>query len=148
MLGITTTSNRPDCQHRASQGILEAIPKTYNGLNQRPSWDEYFQEIAKAVSLRSSCPRASVGAVITNANNRILATGYNGAPSSQLECLSVGCLMSDGHCQRAIHAEVNAVTHSNNQSLLGSKLYLYSSRGDTEPCRECKKVLQAAGVTW
>ena len=79
----------------------------------RLTWYDYYMEIAKAVSMRSSCPRAMCGAVVVSPYNRILGTGYNGAAAGQVECLYSECLMEDGHCQRAIHAEVNAVLYSN-----------------------------------
>ena len=113
----------------------------------RPGWDRYFHMIARAVSERASCPRAKVGAVIVDVEHRILSTGYNGAPSGERDCLSYGCNIEGDHCQRAIHAEVNAVAYAARAgiSIKGSTLYVYSSRGD-RPCRECLKVLTAAGV--
>lgn len=80
--------------------------------NERVGWDAYFDGIALSVSQRASCPRARVGAVIVSLENRILATGYNGAPPNEPHCLDDGCIMEDGHCQRALHAEVNAVAHA------------------------------------
>ncbi len=65
-------------------------------------------EIARTVATRSTCPRAGVGAVLTR-ERRILTTGYNGAPRGVPHCLDVGCPMVDGHCQRATHAEANAI---------------------------------------
>ena len=117
-------------------------------VDERPNWDTYFEQIAVMVSTRASCPRASVGAVLVSRENRILATGYNGAPSGEPDCYEAGsCAMEDGHCQRAIHAEVNAVAYAAREgvSLKGARLYLYMSR-DGLVCRECLKVLVAAGV--
>ena len=57
----------------------------------RPSWDEYFLSIAKLVSRRSTCLRRSVGAILVK-DKRILATGYNGAPSNIQHCEKTGCL--------------------------------------------------------
>ncbi len=57
----------------------------------RPSWDEYFMELAKVVSKRSTCLRQKVGAIIVK-DKRILTTGYNGAPSGLEHCLDIGCL--------------------------------------------------------
>lgn len=55
--------------------------------------------------------------------------------------------MEDEHCQRTIHAEVNAVIRaSRGESLEDSTIYIWSSRGDEKPCRECMKVLKAARV--
>lgn len=115
----------------------------------RPDWPEYFMEIAKAVSARASCPRASVGAVIVSADHRILATGYNGAWSGNRDCLEAGCLMEDGHCQRSCHAETNAVAYAARVgvALADSRLFLYDTQ-NRPPCRECQKVLVAAGVSW
>lgn len=115
-------------------------------MTDRPSWDDYFLSIAREVSTRASCPRASVGAVLVR-DNRILATGYNGAPSGEPHCFDEGCIIEDGHCQRALHAEVNAIASAarSGVSVDRAVMYLYDSqfRG---PCRECRKVLIAAGV--
>ena len=115
--------------------------------NTRPDWETYFKGIAKAVSLRASCPRAKVGAVIVSQDNRILSTGFNGALARERDCLTYGCAVVDDHCQRAVHAEVNAVAYAarNGVKLEGATLYLYSSRGDGV-CRECLKILSAVKV--
>ena len=117
---------------------------------QRPDWDQYFNQIAKAVAERASCPRAKVGAVIVSNDNRILSTGYNGALRGERACYTYGCVIVDAHCQRAIHAEINAVAYAARVGvpLAGSRLYIYSSRGDTTPCRECQKVLSATNIHW
>ena len=65
-------------------------------------------EIARTVATRATCPRARVGAVLTR-SRRILTTGYNGAPRGVAHCTEAGCLMVDGHCLRATHAEANAI---------------------------------------
>lgn len=110
----------------------------------RPTWDEYFRGIAQAVSVRASCPRASVGAVIVSNDNRILATGYNGAPSGDPDCIEAGCDMQDNHCQRALHAEVNAVAFAarHGTAIRGARIYVTGR----DVCRECAKVLRAAGI--
>jgi deoxycytidylate deaminase len=43
------------------------------------SWDEYFLNIAKVVSIKSKDPKCPVGAVIVSEDNIILSTGFNGA---------------------------------------------------------------------
>jgi dCMP deaminase len=104
----------------------------------KPSWDEYFLGIAEAVSKRASCPRFSVGAVIVDKNNRILATGYNGAPSLQEECTEIGCNIIDDHCKRAVHAEINAYRYIPfEKAYLSSRLYV-----TLEPCDRCNQILQ------
>lgn len=108
----------------------------------RPSWDEYFMELAHVVAKRSTCNRRSVGAVLVR-EKRILTTGYNGSPPGQPHCTDVGCLMVDNHCVRAIHAEQNAIIQAalHGIDLRGSTCYVTSS-----PCVHCSKMLIAAGI--
>ena len=116
----------------------------------RPSWDEYFLEIAKLVSSRSTCLRRSVGAIFVR-DKRILSTGYNGAPSGLKHCEEVGCIREregipsgERHelC-RGIHAEQNAILQAAQFgiSLKGSSLYCTN-----QPCVLCAKMLINAGV--
>ena len=63
-----------------------SLPKK---VNKRPDWDNYFLDIAELVSKRSTCCRRSVGAGLVR-DSRILATGYNGAPSKLQHCLDIG----------------------------------------------------------
>ena len=51
--------------------------------------------VAEAVAQRADCTRRRVGAVVFDGANRILSTGYNGAPAGRLGCLSGG-LRADG----------------------------------------------------
>lgn len=61
-------------------------------MSARPDWDDYFLGIARAVSARADCTRRRVGAVIVK-DNRIVSTGYNGAPAGEPGCLTAkGCL--------------------------------------------------------
>ena len=124
------------------------MQRTEESKTERISKDEYFYEMARTVSLRATCGRRSVGAVIVSDEGRILTTGYNGSPPTQPHCRDVGCEVVDNHCQRAIHAEVNAVAQAAiyGISIKGAKLYLYTGEERIPPCRECTKVLMAAGV--
>ena len=82
----------------------------------RPSWDEYFLQLALQAATRSTCLRRQVGAVLVR-DKRLLATGYNGAPRGVSHCLDIGCLREElgipsgerHELCRAIHAEQNAV---------------------------------------
>ena len=116
-------------------------------MSERPDWDGYFMEIARVVSLRATCPRAQIGAVIVSGDNRVLATGYNGAPAGEPHCEDVGCNLVDGHCTTTIHAEVNAVASAARQghALIGSHIYV---TGDRPICPGCANILKAAGVVW
>ena len=64
--------------------MLPTQPQPVHG--DRPSWDEYFMAITRAVATRATCSRRSVGAVIVK-DKRILATGYNGAPVGMRHCM-------------------------------------------------------------
>src|SRR3989338_7364018 len=116
----------------------------------RPTWDEYFLEIADLVSRRSTCLRRRVGAVLVK-DKRILATGYNGVPSKIRHCSEAGCLRErlkipsgERHelC-RGLHAEQNAFLQA---ALHGTSLkdaILYST---IQPCIICAKMIINAGI--
>jgi len=108
----------------------------------RISWNEYFLGIAEAVALRSSCPRLQVGCVIVR-DQRILATGYNGAASHAPHCIDVGCLMVDGHCTRAIHAEENAIRQTVPTGVNLAESTLYCTH---KPCEACRSLLRDNGI--
>jgi len=108
----------------------------------RPSWDEYFMGIVFEVAKRSTCLRAQVGAIIVR-GKRILTTGYNGAPAGLAHCTEVGCLMRDGHCVRALHAEQNAIIQAAlyGVSVAGGVMYVTH-----QPCLICAKMIINAGI--
>lgn len=108
----------------------------------RPSWDEYFISMAQMVSTRSTCPRAQVGCVLVR-ENRVLTTGFNGAPSSLEHCDDAGCLMSDGHCIRALHAEQNAIIQAALHGISTKGAVAYVTH---HPCVVCAKMLINAGI--
>jgi dCMP deaminase len=99
-------------------------------------------EIARTVATRATCPRASVGAVLTR-ERRILTTGYNGAPRGVAHCTEAGCMLVDGHCQRATHAEANAIVQG---ALHGVSLEGATAYCTHQPCSGCSKLLISAGV--
>ncbi len=109
---------------------------------ERPSWDDYFMQIAFVVATRATCPRRSVGAVIVH-DRRILATGYNGAPRGLAHCTEVGCHIVAGHCIRALHAEQNAILQAalNGVSTRGATIYV-----TCQPCNHCAKMIINAGI--
>lgn len=108
----------------------------------RPSWDDYFIEMARLAAARATCPRRRVGCVLVR-DNRLIATGYNGAVRGAPHCDDVGCLMADGHCVRTVHAELNALLQCavTGVSSAGSTLYCTDF-----PCVACAKALVQAGI--
>lgn len=111
-------------------------------MNARPGWDEYFMQIARTVATRATCPRASVGAVLVR-EHRILTTGYNGAPRGVSHCTEAGCIVVNDHCQRATHAEANAIVQG---ALHGVSLHDATAYCTHQPCVNCSKLLISAGI--
>jgi dCMP deaminase len=118
--------------------------------SQRPPWPVYFMDIADLVARRSTCRRRSVGAVAVK-DKRILASGYNGAPSGIPHCLEVGCLREEQGIPsgerhelcRGIHAEQNVIIQAafHGVSIQGATLYCTNL-----PCIICSKMLINAGI--
>ena len=109
--------------------------------DRRPSWDEYFMEIAFQVATRGTCTRRNVGAVVVK-DKRIKGTGYNGSPPDLPHCLDENCEMVEGHCVRCVHAEPNALFECSPDERKGATLYVTD-----RPCPECQKLIIASGVS-
>lgn len=111
-------------------------------MDKRPSWCEYFLNIAEEVAKRATCDRKHVGAVLVK-DKQILATGYNGSVKGMEHCDDVGHLMEDGHCVRTVHAETNALAQAAKSgiSVDGATIYI-----NTFPCWNCFKLLANAGI--
>lgn len=118
----------------------------------RPSWDEYFMEVAEAVAKRSTCDRGRTGCVIVR-SKQILVTGYAGSPPGFSHCDEAGHMMKqvthgDGrttsHCVRTIHAEQNAICQAAKLgvALEGGTLYCRMT-----PCRTCAMLLISCGIS-
>jgi len=139
---ITNNSTLEEFHKKIEKVLQKEIPKYDKYI--RPSWDEYFMEIMKTVSKRSTCDRGRTSAIIVK-DKRIIATGYAGSPPGTEHCDEVGHLLEDGHCVRTIHSEHNALLQAaviGGASTQGSTLYtLYS------PCIHCCKYIVAAGVS-
>jgi dCMP deaminase len=117
----------------------------------RPTWDEYFMDLAHSVSRRATCNRGRAGCVIVK-DKQILVTGYVGSPRGLPHCDDVGHLMKkmiheDGsvsqHCVRTVHAEQNAIAQAARRgiALEGSTLYVRMT-----PCRTCAMLIINCGI--
>ena len=117
----------------------------------RVAWPDYFMNIAHLVAERSTCQRRRVGAVAVK-DKRILATGYNGAPSKVAHCLDIGCLREQlgvpsgqrHEICRGLHAEQNVIIQAavHGISLAGAEVYCTH-----QPCLICSKMLINCGIT-
>ena len=132
----------------------------------------YYLELAKTVTLRSTCLRRNYGAVIVN-QDHIISTGYNGAPRGQENCCDRGTcprLSSNtphnsgtySECS-SVHAEQNAIISASREEMIGAKLYLageeydsdvYSNSGEytykrmsnCSPCPVCWRLIENSGI--
>lgn len=110
-------------------------------MTDRPSWPDYWLAFAALAATRGTCVRRQAGCVLVDAKERIISTGYNGAPSAQEHCTDVGCYMVDRHCERTVHAEQNALIQADPSRLDGATAYV-----TCQPCHRCDLLLRQAGV--
>lgn len=126
----------------------------------RPSKIEYYLNIAKEVSTRSTCLRRKYGAILVK-NDSIIATGYNGSPRGTKNCIDLGECRRDRlniprgqnyEMCRAVHAEQNCIINASKDQMLDSQLYLYGSDYEgnivenMNSCQICKKLIINSGI--
>ena len=118
----------------------------------RPSWDDYFMEVADAISKRATCNRGRSGCVIAK-DRQLLVTGYVGSPQGLPHCDDVGhqkktVIHEDGskseHCVRTVHAEQNAICQAAKRGIAidGATLYCRMT-----PCRTCAMLIINCGIS-
>jgi dCMP deaminase len=118
---------------------------------ERPSWDEYFMEVANTIAKRATCDRGRSGCVIAR-DRQLLVTGYVGSPEGMPHCDEVGhqfkqVIHEDGsttqHCVRTVHAEQNALCQAAKLGvgLRGATLYCRMT-----PCRVCAMLIINCGI--
>ena len=117
----------------------------------RPTWDEYFMEVARTIAKRATCDRGRSGCVIAR-DHQILVTGYVGSPAGLPHCDEVGHLLKKmihdngeitQHCVRTVHAEQNAICQAARYGIdvSGATIYITLS-----PCLTCAKLIINAGI--
>lgn len=127
----------------------------------RPTWDDTWLDVANVVARRSVCVNAQIGAVIVDATNRIVATGYNGPPAGFFDTRAVrdvppeigdiGCAAfcpravgerdADYHNCAAVHAEANALMFCDRREREGGTIYVTAV-----PCVSCAKIIANSGA--
>lgn len=118
---------------------------------ERPSWDDYFMEVANAISKRATCDRGRSGCVIAR-DRRLIVTGYVGSPAGFRHCDEVGHDLkrvthengeTSEHCVRTVHAEQNAICQAAKLgvSIDGATIYTRMT-----PCRTCAMLLINCGI--
>ena len=127
------------------------VSDTKNSTHVRPSWDEYFMDIAQSVSRRATCDRGRSGCVIAR-DKQLLVSGYVGAPAGLSHCDDIGHQMkkvvhedgsSSNHCVRTVHAEQNAIAQAAKLGIAidGATLYCRMT-----PCRACAMMIINCGI--
>ncbi len=119
-------------------------------MNDRPSWQKYFMEMAYLAAQRGTCLRRKVGAVLVR-DNQILSTGYNGSPKNIAHCKETGCLREKLNVPsgekhelcRGVHAEQNAIIQCaiNGTSTRNAVLYCTN-----QPCSICARLIINAEI--
>ncbi|UCG50721.1 MAG: cytidine/deoxycytidylate deaminase family protein [Candidatus Latescibacterota bacterium] len=117
----------------------------------RPSWDDYFMEVANAISKRATCDRGKSGCVIAR-DKQLIVSGYVGSPTGFSHCDEVGHQIKKvthengeitEHCMRTVHAEQNAICQAARigVSIAGATIYTRMT-----PCRTCTMLLINCGI--
>ena len=114
---------------------------------------KYIRWSIEGAQLFSTCSKAQYMAIIVSAEGIVVGTGYNGSPPRMKHCVDGGCPRAvnnvpsgtpydygDGLCV-AVHAEVNAISHSDRSARLGGTLYV-----NGVPCFGCAKVIAGSGI--
>ena len=128
-------------------------------MEERPSKATYYLQLAADAAKRSTCMKRHYGAVIVK-DDRIVSTGYNGAPRGRANCDLLGACPrmavpnnTDYSTCRSVHAEANAIIHANYNDMIGSTLYLagWDCKTDkpvteTSPCPMCKRMIINAQI--
>jgi dCMP deaminase len=121
-------------------------------IDNRPSWDNVWMDIAETIAKRSRCSRAQIGAVVVSNNQRIAATGYNG-PAATLDvegdCIN-WCPRAQGSAPLdnmydacpSIHAEANALLYVDRSRIEGGTIYITDVA-----CLQCAKLVSNSGVS-
>lgn len=116
----------------------------------RPSWDQYFMDIARQVAVRSNCMKRQVAAVIVS-DRRIISTGYNGTPRGVKNCNEGGCPRCNGFSESGrnleeclcSHGEENAIVQASYHGIAIKDATLYTTYS---PCLLCSKMIINAGI--
>jgi dCMP deaminase len=129
--------------------IDELLPKLLREV-QRPSWDEYFMNIAKVVASRSNCIKRKVAAIIVK-DKRVISTGYNGTPRGTRNCNEGGCPRCNNLAKSGTaldeclcsHGEENAIVQASYHGVSLKDAVIYSTFA---PCLQCAKMIINSGI--
>jgi len=147
------------------QASLDAL-NLLDPARMRPTWDQYFMQLADLAARRSNCMRRQVGCVLVR-GKRVISTGYNGTPRNVTNCNEGGCArcntskgggtgLSTCLC---LHAEENALLEAGRERVGdGAVLYCNTQVTNTQtgllvltfdrcPCLTCSVKIVQVGIT-
>ncbi|KAF2846771.1 hypothetical protein T440DRAFT_492500 [Plenodomus tracheiphilus IPT5] len=116
----------------------------------RPSWDQYFMQLADLAAHRSNCMKRRVGCCIVR-EKRVISTGYNGTPRGMTNCNEGGCPRCNNAAKGGVslstclclHAEENALLEAG-RDRIGENAILYCN---TCPCLTCSVKITQVGIS-
>ena len=138
---------------------LSAFSQSLIKDGKRPSKIDYYLAMAEVASTRGTCLRRRFGSVIVK-DDRIVSTGYAGAPSGRQNCCDIGYCFREHNkipsgtmyekC-RSTHAEMNAIIQASKEEMKGATLYLVGVEPDgsytnSDCCALCKRVIINSGI--
>ena len=138
---------------------LSAFSQSLIKDGKRPTKEEYYLAMAEVASTRGTCLRRRFGSVIVK-DDRIVSTGYVGAPSGRQNCCDIGYCFREANniphgamyerC-RSSHSEMNAIINASKEEMKGATLYLVGVEPDgsytnADCCAMCKRVIINSGI--
>ncbi len=114
-------------------------------VSDRPSWHETFMEMARVASKRSTCLRKQVGAVLVK-DNRVIATGYNGAPSGLSHCSDTGCVRLQKEVPSGQRYELCRSVHAEENCIIQAAVFGVSTAGSVLYCTHAPCILCARSI--
>jgi dCMP deaminase len=116
----------------------------------RPSWDDYFMDIARVVALRGNCIKRKIAAVIVR-DKRIVSTGYNGTPRGVKNCNEGGCPRCNHFGASGEHLDECLCSHAEENAIVQAAYHGVSIKGGTiyttfSPCLICTKMIINSGL--
>jgi dCMP deaminase len=128
---------------------------------ERRDKENYYLDIADSVLTRGTCMRRNFGAIIVK-NDRIISTGYTGAPRGRKNCIDLGYCKRESlniprgeryELCRSVHAECNCIISAARGDMLGAALFLVGRDArtgelvsDAMSCDMCKRMIINAGI--
>lgn len=139
---------------------LPAFSQSLIKDGKRPSKIDYYLAMAEVASTRGTCLRRRFGSVIVK-DDRIVSTGYVGAPSGRKNCCDIGyCFRQQNNIPqgtmyercRSSHSEMNAIINASKEEMKDATLYLVGVEPDgkytkADCCAMCKRAIINSGIS-